>query len=71
MREVLYERTFDTLLIGPSGLRALHGTKCPLLTAFFHPLEEIGNILQGWQSYLNVDGKEEHGIFSRPYRNIP
>ena len=34
-------------------------------------VEEVGNILQGWQSYLNVDGKEENGIFSVPQRNLP
>ena len=26
------------LIIGPSRLSALHGTKCPLLTVFFSPL---------------------------------
>ena len=28
-------------VFGPSGLRALHRTKCPLLTAFLKPLFEI------------------------------
>ena len=33
-------------------------------------MEEICNILQGRKNYCNVEGKEEHAIFSQPQQNL-